>query len=509
MIPWRSTIQDIIEDSPFRRLFFTRHQWLVVGWVLAATLAAALGGGWLIAEVGALPVLALLVGALGFAWMLRDIEIAFLGVIGIVTLLPFATVPYSIGFTPTFLDLAVGALFCVWLLPYLLGEEQEFIATPIGGPVLAFALIAVGTFVAGLGHGALTTYLLRHFAEILLSIGLFYLIVNVVRDVERLHRLVRWLVLGATGAALVGIVLYVLPDELTVRLLSALGRVGYPAGPGVLRFIRDDPSLMQRATSTSVDPNILGSLLNLALVMTVPQWFAARPILPRWLLAPILGILGLGLGLTISRGSMAGMVVGVVVISVLRYRKLLPWMAVAAALLLLLPWTQAYIGHFVEGVLGQDLSTQMRMGEYKDALLLIQRYPVLGVGFAGAPDLDLYVAVANVYLLITAQTGFIGLTVFLTILGTLLWRFWQRRAVVRAFPALEPLWYGLHGAIIGGLVGGVFDHYFFSLDFHNSVTLFWLMVGLATAATELVDCGAPAGRGAPAEYGDARVACSF
>jgi len=36
------------------------------------------------------------------------------------------------------------------------------------------------------------------------------------------------------------------------------------------------------------------------------------------------------------------------------------------------------------------------------------------------------------------------------------------------------------------LGGGVFDHYFFNPDFHHSVTLFWLMVGLATAATEIV-----------------------
>jgi hypothetical protein len=35
-------------------------------------------------------------------------------------------------------------------------------------------------------------------------------------------------------------------------------------------------------------------------------------------------------------------------------------------------------------------------------------------------------------------------------------------------------------------VGGIADHYFFNPDFHHSVTLFWLVVGLATAATEIV-----------------------
>ena len=41
-------------------------------------------------------------------------------------------------------------------------------------------------------------------------------------------------------------------------------------------------------------------------------------------------------------------------------------------------------------------------------------------------------------------------------------------------------------AIIGGLIAGLSDRYFFSLDFHHSVTLFWLIVGLATAAVQMV-----------------------
>ena len=53
-------------------------------------------------------------------------------------------------------------------------------------------------------------------------------------------------------------------------------------------------------------------------------------------------------------------------------------------------------------------------------------------------------------------------------------------------PELEPLWWGLHAGVMGALVGGIADHYFFNPDFHHSVTLFWLVVGLATAATEIV-----------------------
>jgi O-antigen ligase len=127
----------------------------------------------------------------------------------------------------------------------------------------------------------------------------------------------------------------------------------------------------------------------------------------------------------------------------------------------------------------------MRMGEYKDALILIGRHPLLGVGFAGSPDIDTYIGVANVYLLIAEEMGLIGLTSFLIVMGILFARFLRVRELA-ANSDLESLWWGLHASIIGALVSGIFDHYIFNLDFHHSVTLFWLLVGLATAVTELI-----------------------
>ena len=130
---------------------------------------------------------------------------------------------------------------------------------------------------------------------------------------------------------------------------------------------------------------------------------------------------------------MVAVALAVLIVSVLRYRKLLPWIAAAVILVLVLPWTQAYIGHFIEGVQLQDLSMKMRLGEYKDAFILIGRYPWLGVGFAGAPDIDIYTAVASMYLTIAERMGLIGLAVFLAIAGVLLARFWRWRKAAERF----------------------------------------------------------------------------
>lgn len=484
---WRVYAHDVVEATLLRRVFHTRHTWLGVatGFLMAALVAVA--AGWLLGEFGPLPVVVLAVAfGLGL-WMLRNIEVAFWGVLGIVALLPFGSLPFKVGFTPTFLDLALLALFGLWFVPILLGRDPDWRVTPLDGPVLAFMLLAIGSFVAGLSHGALTSYLIRHFAEILLSIAIFYVVVNLVRDSERLERLLRVFLLVSAGAAVLGIVLYYLPDDLVIRLLSALGRFGYPTGSGVLRYIRDDPELMQRATSTSVDPNALGSLLNVALALAAPQLFARRPIFKRVVLFPLLAVLVACLGLTISRGAVAGAAGALLALGAVRYRKLLFLLLIALLLVSLLPWTQGFVSHFLEGVRGEDLSTKMRFGEYKDAFILIARYPLLGVGFAGSPDIDTYIGVANVYLIIAEQMGLVGLGGFLLVCAILFFRFWRRRAMARALPRLEPLWYGLHAAVLGGLGAGVFDRYFFSLDFHHSVTLFWILLALATATTQLVD----------------------
>ena len=70
----------------------------------------------------------------------------------------------------------------------------------------------------------------------------------------------------------------------------------------------------------------------------------------------------------------------------------------------------------------------MRLGEYKDALALIRRYPWFGVGFAGSPDADLYVGVSNLYLLMGEIMGVLGVLAFLLVIAgylVSLWRAWR------------------------------------------------------------------------------------
>ena len=112
--------------------------------------------------------------------------------------------------------------------------------------------------------------------------------------------------------------------------------------------------------------------------------------------------------LTFSRGAMLGLGLALVVIATVRYRPMLALLILGTAVFLLLPFTQDYLGHFLDAFTQSDLATQMRLGEYKDALTLISRYPLFGVGFGGAPDIDTYLGVSSVYLLMAEEMGLVG-----------------------------------------------------------------------------------------------------
>ena len=75
--------------------------------------------------------------------------------------------------------------------------------------------------------------------------------------------------------------------------------------------------------------------------------------------------------------------------------------------------------------------------------------------------------------------GLVELSVFLLTMGIFFWR------VARAWFAglardelLAPILLGVAGALLGAMIGGLVDHYFFNLKFVHAVTLFWLYVGL-------------------------------
>jgi hypothetical protein len=466
-----------------------------VAWsgVVFIVVAAGLMVGALFGILG--PIVAIgLIGALVIGLlMLRSTLVGLFALVALICLLPYGALPFRIGFRPTFLDIALAALFAVWMMRLITGQLRTFVTSSLGPILFVFLGWALFIFIFGLRYGGLNITVARNFLEVLLSVSLFFLIINQVRTVSQLEQISRVMISAGGGTAALGIFFYFIPGEWTIRILSMLRVFQYPT-EGILRYIEDDPEQPLRAISTSIDPNALGGLLVFLTTITVVHLFAAQPVLPRRYLVIVATMMVLALFLTFSRGSLLGVVAGLAIIGLLRYRRLVWLMVAVAALVILLPQTQFYVQRFIEGIQGQDLATQMRFGEYKDAFDLISRFPITGVGFFGTPDIDLYVGVSSVYLLLAQQMGLVGTGLYLIIgLIYLMIVFTTFRQIPRNHRLEAPvLAYGL--AIFGAMIGGLFDHFYFNLTFIHIVALYWLTMGLGTSAVLLWRAEQPAER---------------
>lgn len=494
--------------------------------VLACAVVGIVAGA-LAAWLPSVIVVAAIIAVIGAAVLTQRVQWDIWLLALVLTVLPFGTLRLGIGFNPSFLNLAYLLIIVAWglwlfgrrlnppptvpPLPPLApsppgplshkgrgGEEVAARSAPLAHfgrvagerdaarpialwvAVLVYVGLACVAFLWGSDNALLGRDIIRRFAEFLLAVSLVWLLPAVLGTYHDVRNATRALIFGGGIAAALGILLYIIPRALATTLLSSLRVFDYPSGPNVLRFINNDPSLPQRATGSSIDPNAYGGLLIVVAAMTIPHIFAGQPMIAPRLAWALAGMMGVAVFLTRSRGSMLGLLAAVAFVAFLRYRRVFIWLIAAVALILVLPWTQDYVASFFAGARGQDLSTQMRLGEYKDALNLIGRHPWLGVGYAGTPDIDLYIGVSSLYLLLAENAGLIGLAAF----GAVMVAFFAlaRRGLRADDGRLEPVILGGAAAIFGVLVAGVFDHYFVNITFPASVTLFWFVIGLTTAA---------------------------
>lgn len=443
------------------------------------------GIGLLIALLGPWLTAALIFGVLAGLYVITDIKAALYMVIAALLLLPFGTFPVKIAITPTLLDLALGGFSLVYLAQWMTGRRRQLRLTPAHALIAVYVMWLIFAFALGLRYAMPTSTNLRQFAETLLSIGMVFILSDLLRHPTALRRLILVISLAIGAQAVIAIGLYAAPDALAENILARLARIGYPDG-GVIRYFEDNPALGERAIGTWVDPNALGGILAISAVMIAPQIVSQKPIIPRrWLTLGIFGAVSLALFLSGSRASFLALGSGLTLIACMRYRRMIPVMLLAGLIFLSLPQAQNYLARLLQAFQGADLATQMRIGEWTDSLRLIARYPLFGVGFTGTPQIDIYTDVANMYLIMANQIGLTGVLIFLAAMAGVFaygLRAWQ---TAKHDPDLAAIHLGYHAALLTALVNAVADLYFFRLDFQSSITWFWLIVVLCIASSRL------------------------
>jgi len=383
-------------------------------------------------------------------------------------------------------DLAALAALGLWLIELRLqgvrprlGPRALLLA---GLALLAFAALSV-PFSSGPQAGAAVV------AQLLLLLGWYLLCVNAAPPAATLGRVLGALLL-LQAIVVVGQAIAQQNDWLAALGLAWPPRVR-PEYGGAPVIENAAGALWMRVYGTLPHPNVLaGALLVLAAGVSERYLVTGRR---RWL--TVAALAGAALLLAFSRAAWVGAGV-MAVIGLLwsgryhpavgpRFRRLVLalGLAAAAAALPLLPWLLARVTVGDTATTIETRSVYERVTLTADSLALIWSHPLVGVGAGHFAVANMATGsqsaaepVHNLLLLITAETGLGGGAAALALAGAVGRRLWQRR---RRAEVAEAMW-GL--ALLGVLVTGLFDHYWWSLA--PARMLFVTALGLWVGAGE-------------------------
>ena len=201
--------------------------------------------------------------------------------------------------------------------------------------------------------------------------------------------------------------------------------------PGFAQIVFPDAELYtqwdpqgRRLVSTFLDPNLAGGLIMVALLLACARLVSGEPV-PLW--RP--GLLVAALVMTMSRSSMLAFVAGLAVMALLVRR--VTWRALAGSLLAIgvgliaAPWLLRMADSFDRLSLN-DASLLTRFANWSRALAVLADHPIVGVGFNTYGFVQLRYGFADLsqsafgldggLLFIAVMTGFVGVTLYSTVL---------------------------------------------------------------------------------------------
>jgi O-antigen ligase len=233
--------------------------------------------------------------------------------------------------------------------------------------------------------------------------------------------------------------------------------------------------LMLANTDMYSNPNTLGRVLLLPLVLAVTGFVAWRGTLQRALSLGCAALLALGIFISMSRGALVSIAVA---LSVLVYRMRARWQVIAAMLVLLVVSAAAPAAFYERvgaAISGEDSTGSGRTEIWKTALQTFEHSGLFGVGLENFKEIyAVYVATSrgtgthNIFLLVLIELGVVGLVLMLAAMSS---EFLAARRARRAghrgvvFAAVE-------AACVGTLASNLFADYMWTKSFW----LVWILL---------------------------------
>ncbi len=367
-------------------------------------------------------------------------------------------------------DLLVGAALLASALACL--QVRRLRVDALVGVAFAFATVAFGAGLwAAQKYGLTAGELLSSYAYLgrwVAYFGVYVSVLNVARDDDAPAL---WSALERTVLAFAAFGVF------QVAAFSAFAQQVYPQGPDYVLWDYQG----RRLVSTMLDPNFAGILLAFPLLVHLAQMsygVAVRAWKPLLLLAALL--------MTVSRGAVLALAAGV--LAIVAVRGVRPRLAKAAGVTaaLALPFLPAFVS-FASSFrkFSIDESAMARVQSWLRAITVIGDNPAFGVGF------NTYQYVQRAYgwnlasrtpagldgglLFVTVLTGFVGLALYLALLGLVVARcrrLWRDR---RAAPEARGLALGTAAAVLALVLHSLTVN---SLLLPFMMEALWLMAGV-------------------------------
>lgn len=374
------------------------------------------------------------------------------------------------------------------------------------GSVLASTLFAQDL---DLAYEWILTYILE-------GLALYFLIINVVRNMETLKKAI-WMVLFA-GALLGCLSLY---QELTLSYKTTfLGLAqrskdleseedlysNTQVNEGVFHG-RDEVKGINRSAGPIGDPNRYAQILLVLIPLGLFRFWGERAAKRKMLAIFSVIFILCGVLLTYSRGAFVTLVLIIFCLTVLRHIRLRQVFVVLAILIvLILVASPGYLTRIsslrgVEGLFSEttthtpDAVTRGRTTEMLAALMAFLDYPLLGVGpaqytpfYSMEYQLDPEIALRHLpktrrahilYFELAAETGIFGFCIFMSIVLLILYRLWRWRQIGKN---INPEISNMATAFLLSLIGYLGTAIFLHLSYQR---YYWLLLALAGAAIQI------------------------
>lgn len=361
----------------------------------------------------------------------------------------------TLSITGTQVSLGLGLL--IWIVKMLVERRWDVKGTKFDIPFLLLFIIAVAATITSPRPGE-SLFNLRKF----LLIPILYLFANNLKDANRLFKITDIFVGTSAVVAVYGIVKFLMKRTLKV--------------------------VATQSTSMTWGAMSMIFLLVTASLLLFGSQGKKRLLYGLALLPQLLGLL-----LSYVRGSYVGTFIGLMALSWLKNKKIIPFLLLLIALTFaVLPSSVAKRGMSIFDL--STPSTQVRLHQWRDSIKIFKDYPFLGLGWIDLgeihrryadPGADLQADeftighFHNNFIMILMYFGTLGLLVFTwLIIQIIRTEYAILKGVTSQEKRLSAIACGCFAAFIGFLTNGMFD---WTFGDDEIIMLVWFTVGLSLA----------------------------